>query len=64
MAISNATSAPALIPQINTQQVASRRDADGDTDGSKAGEVEKKAATPQQAKPYSATVGTRINTTA
>lgn len=61
MAISSATSSAAYIPPVNTQRVTSGRDADGDNDGSKVGEVEKKS-TPVQ--PSSSTVGTRINTTA
>jgi hypothetical protein len=43
-AISNTTSVPAYTPPVNTQRVTSGKDADGDNDGSKAGEVEKTAA--------------------
>jgi len=62
MAISSATSVPAYVPPVNTQKANAGRDADGDNDGSKVGEVEKDA-TAQKAASTS-TLGSIINTKA
>jgi len=63
MAISSVAGFNAYNPYVNTQQVKVQRDADGDNDGSKAGEVEKQAA--QQAKVSSiSTLGSIVDTTA
>lgn len=65
MAINSVSSAVQSVPQstVNPQQVNARRDRDGDSDGSRAGEVEKSSSqTPPPSS--SATVGTKVNTTA
>jgi hypothetical protein len=63
MAISSVSGVTPPAPHAHTNQVKTRRDSDGDKDGSKAGEVEKTSA--QQPKVASSgTVGTIINTKA
>ncbi len=56
--VSSVSSSQQYIPNISTQSI--KRDADGDNDGTKTGNVEAK----QPPKPVSATIGNNINTTA
>lgn len=63
MAISSVAGFTSYNPYVNTPQVKVQRDADGDNDGSKAGEIEK-ATAPQQKISSISTLGSIVDITA
>ena len=63
MAISSVAGFTSYNPYVNTPQVKVQRDADGDNDGSKAGDVEKPAASQSKVSSIS-TLGSIVDTTA